>query len=200
MKYFLVFLVFTLTFVGLTQSADARGADEPCSYLDPSKIRDSNGNCVAGSAGSAHVVSQARSSSEPCSYLSPTKYIRDSGGNCVLAQQNTVSNVAPAPVLPTTHTTTIIHAPPTVPVTAGSSANLSDVGVIALIGIFALIAYKIFGGRFRQPRMKYRPRTTQKSENFAESDGAVEDNSTVHETTGRWNGGYYDDNTKEKFK
>ena len=202
MKYFLVFLVFTLTFVGLTQSADARGADEPCSYLDPSKIRDSSGNCVVGSAGSAHVVSQARSSSEPCSYLSPTKYIRDSAGNCVLAQQNIVSNIAPAPVpvLPSTHTTTIIHAPPTVPVTAGSSANLSDVGVIALLGIFALIAYKIFGGRLRQPRMKYRPRTTQKSENFAENHVAVEDNSSVSEDTGRWNGGYYDDNTKEKFK
>jgi hypothetical protein len=202
MKYFLVFLVFTLTFVGLTQSADARGADEPCSYLDPSKIRDSSGNCVVGSAGSAHVVSQARSSSEPCSYLSPTKYIRDSAGNCVLAQQNIVSNIAPAPVpvLPSTHTTTIIHAPPMVPVTAGSSANLSDVGVIALLGIFALIAYKIFGGRLRQPRMKYRPRPTQKPENFAENHVAVEDNSSVSEDTDRWNGGYYDDSTKEKFK
>ena len=202
LKYFLVFLVFTSTFVGFIQSADARGADEPCSYLDPSKIRDSNGNCVAGSAGSAHVVSQARSSSEPCSYLSPTKYIRDSAGNCVLAQQNTVSNVAPAPVpvLPSTHTTTIIHAPPTVPVTAGSSANLSDVGVIALLGIFALIAYKIFGGRLRQPRMKYRPRPTQKPENFVENHVAVEDNSSVSEDTDRWNGGYYDDSTKEKFK
>ena len=202
MKYFLVFLVFTLAFMGLTQSADARGADEPCSYLDPSKIRDSSGNCVVGSSGSAHVVSQARSSSEPCSYLSPTKYIRDSAGNCVLAQQNTVSNIAPTPVPvpPSTHTTTIIHAPPTVPVTAGSSANLSDVGVIALLGIFALIAYKIFGGRLRQPRMKYRPRPTQKPENFVENHVAVEDNSSVSEDTDRWNGGYYDDSTKEKFK
>ena len=200
MKYFLVFLVFTLTFVGLTQSADARGADEPCSYLDPSKIRDSSGNCVVGSSGSAHVVSQARSSSEPCSYLSPTKYIRDSGGNCILAPKNTMSQVVPITSHANVPPTIIIQAPPTVPATASTSGSLSDVGVIALLGIFALIAYKIFGGRFRQPRMKYRPRTTQKSKNFAESDGAVEDNSTVHETTGRWNGGYYDDNTKEKFK
>ena len=201
LKYFLVFLVFTSTFVGFIQSADARGADEPCSYLDPSKIRDSSGNCVVGSAGSAHVVSQARSSSEPCSYLSPTKYIRDSGGNCVLAQQNIVSNIAPAPVLPSTHTTTIIHAPPTVPVTAGSSANLSDVGVIALLGIFALIAYKIFGGRFKQPRMKYRPRSyTQKPESFIDNESTVGRNSTVQEATDTWNGGYYDDDTKEKFK
>ena len=162
MKYFLVFLVFSLAFVGLTQSADARGPDEPCSYLKP------------------------------------TKYIKDSSGNCILAPQNTVSNVAPAtasspattPSPATTHTTTIIHTPTPVPAATSSTANLSDVGAIALLGIFALIAYKIFGGRLRQPRMKYRPRTTQKSENFAESDGAVEDNSTVHETTGRWNGGY----------
>ena len=43
MKYFLVFLIFSLAFVGLTQSADARGPDEPCSYLKPTKyIKDSN--------------------------------------------------------------------------------------------------------------------------------------------------------------
>ncbi len=204
LKYFLVFLVFTLAFMGLTQSADARGADEPCSYLDPSKIRDSSGNCVATSSGSAIVVSQARSSSEPCSYLSPTKYIRDSSGNCILASKSAipqVSSMPPSATVPsTTPSTIIIQAPAIIPATASSSTSLSDVGVIALLGIFALIAYKIFGGKLRQPRMKYRPRTTQKTENFTGNDGAVEDNSTVHETTGRWNGGYYDDNTKEKFK
>ena len=200
LKYFLVFLVFTSTFVGFIQSADARGADEPCSYLDPSKIRDSNGNCVVGSSGSTPVVSQARSSSEPCSYLSPTKYIRDSGGNCILAPKNTMSQVVPITSHANVPPTIIIQAPPTVPATASTSGRLSDVGVIALLGIFALIAYKIFGGRLRQPRMKYRPRPTQKPENFAENHVAVEDDSSVSEDTDRWNGGQYSDSTKEKFK
>ena len=200
LKYFLVFLVFTSTFVGFIQSADARGADEPCSYLDPSKIRDSSGNCVVGSSGSAHVVSQARSSSEPCSYLSPTKYIRDSGGNCILAPKNTMSQVVPITSHANVPPTIIIQAPLTVPATASTSGSLSDVGVIALLGIFALIAYKIFGSRFRQPRMKYRPRATQKPENFAENHVAVEDDSSVSDDTDRWNGGQYSDSTKEKFK
>jgi len=166
MKYFFVFLVFSLAFVGLTQSADARGPDEPCSYLKP------------------------------------TKYIKDSSGNCILAPQNTVSNVAPAtaPSPATTHTTTIIHTPTPVPADTSSTANLSDVGTIALLGIFALIAYKIFGDRFRQPRIKYRPRAGQKSETFVDKTTAVEDNSGISNSAGNWNGGFYDDNTKEKFK
>ena len=166
MKYFLVFLVFSLAFVGLTQSADARGPDEPCSYLKP------------------------------------TKYIKDSSGNCILAPQNTVSNVAPAtaPSPATTHTTTIIHTPTPVPADTSSTANLSDVGTIALLGIFALIAYKIFGDRLRQPKIKYRPRAGQKSETFVDNTAATGDNSAISNSAGNWNGGFYDDNTKEKFK
>ena len=166
MKYFLVFLVFSLAFVGLTQSADARGPDEPCSYLKP------------------------------------TKYIKDSSGNCILAPQNTVSNVAPvpAPSPATTHTTTIIHTPTPVPAATSSTANLSDVGAIALLGIFALIAYKIFGDRLRQPRIKYRTRAGQKSETFVDNTAATGDNSAISDSAGNWNGGFYDDNTKEKFK
>ena len=161
MKYFLVILVFSLVFVGLTQGVDARGPDEPCSYLKP------------------------------------TKYIKDSSGNCILAPQNTVSNVAPAPA--PTHTTTIIHAPTPVPATA-ATGSLSDVGAIALLGIFALVAYKIFGDKLRHPRMKFRPRPTQKSENFAESHVAVEDDSSVSDDADRWTGGQYSDSTKEEFK
>ena len=202
LKYFLVFLVFTFTFAGLIQSVDARGADEPCSYLNPTKyVRDSGGNCVLASSGSAAGVSQAgvpqtgvsqaRSTSEPCSYLSPTKYVRDSSGSCVLAPYipvpQVVSQVVPA--------TTVI------PATINPSGNLSDVAVIFLLGILAFIAYKIFGGRFRQPRMKYRPRSyTQKPESFIDNENTVGRNSTVQEATDTWNGGYYDDDTKEKFK
>jgi hypothetical protein len=205
MKHLLVFLVFSLAFTGLTQSADARGADEPCSYLDPSKIRDSSGNCVVDSSGSATVVSQARSSSEPCSYLSPTKYIRDSSGNCVVSPQRTVQQVAPtipASIPASTHTTTIIHVPSETPVTANSFGSLSDVAIIALLVMVSLIAYKIFGDRFRQSRIKYRPRqhTDEKPEDFAGNQSAADDNSSVQETTGRWNGGYYDEGTLEKSK
>ena len=163
MKYFLVILVFSLVFVGLTQGADARGPDEPCSYLKP------------------------------------TKYIKDSSGNCILAPQNTVSNVAPASTPTPTHTTTIIHAPTPVPATA-ATGSLSDVGAIALLGIFALVAYKIFGDRLRHPRMKFRPRPTQKPENFAESHTAAEDDSSVSDDADRWTGGQYSDSTKEEFK
>ena len=165
MKYFLVLLVLSLVFVGLTQGADARGPDEPCSYLKP------------------------------------TKYIKDSSGNCILDPQNTASNVAsaPAPATAPTHTTTIIHAPTPVPATA-ATGSLSDVGAIALLGIFALVAYKIFGDKLRHPRMKFRPRPTQKSENFAESHVAVEDDSSVSDDADRWTGGQYSDSTKEEFK
>jgi len=201
LKYFLVSLIFTSIFAGLIQSADARSSDEPCSYLNPTKyVRDSGGNCILASSGSTSGVtptgvtqtgvSQARSTSEPCSYLSPTKYVRDSSGSCVLAPYipvpQVISQVVPA--------TTII------PVTINPSGNLSDVAVIFLLGILAFIAYKIFGGRFKQPRIKYRPRTTQKPESFIDNKSTVGRNSTVQEDTDTWDGGYYNDDTRKKFK
>jgi hypothetical protein len=202
LKCFLIFLIFTSTFAGLIQSVDARGADEPCSYLNPTKyVRDSGGNCVLASSGSTAGVSQAgvpqtgvsqaRSTSEPCSYLNPTKYVRDSSGSCVLAPYIPVPQVV----------SQVVPATTTMPVTINSSGNLSDVAVIFLLGILAFIAYKIFGGRFKQPRMKYRPRSyTQKPESFIDNESTVGRNSTVQEATDTWNGGYYDDDTKEKFK
>jgi hypothetical protein len=48
--------------------------------------------------------------------------------------------------------------------------------------------------------MKFRPRPTQKSENFAESHVAVEDDSSVSDDADRWTGGQYSDSTKEEFK
>ena len=211
LKRLLVFLVFAFTFAGLVQSVDARGADEPCSYLNPTKyVRDSGGNCVLASSGSSSGViptgvsqtgvSQARSTSEPCSYLSPTKYIRDSSGSCVLAPY------IPAPQAPP-------QAPPqavpqAVPVTlttiapASPPGNLLEVAVIFLLGILSFIGYKIFGDRFRRPRMKYRPRQTpsQEPESFVGNQRTAESNTTVQEGPETWNGGYYDDDTKEKFK
>ena len=207
LKYFLISLIFTSIFAGLIQSVDARGADEPCSYLNPTKyVRDSGGNCILASSGSTSGVtptgvtqtgvSQARSTSEPCSYLNPTKYVRDSGGNCILAPYIPAPQAAPQTVSQAAPATTVI------PATTIPSGNLSDVAVIFLLGILAFIAYKIFGGRFRQPRMKYRPRpyAAQKPESFIDNESTVGRNSTVQEATNTWNGGYYDDDTKEKFK
>ena len=207
LKHSLVFLVFTFTFAGLVQSVDARGADEPCSYLNPTKyVRDSGGNCVLASSGSTAGVSQAgvpqtgvsqaRSTSEPCSYLNPTKYIRDSSGSCILAPYIPVPQPVPQAVPQAAPVTSaaIISASP--------SGNLLEVAVIFLLGILAFIAYKIFGGRFRQPRMKYRPRQTpsQEPEPFVGNQSTAEINATVQEGPETWTGGYYDDDTKEKFK
>jgi hypothetical protein len=202
LKYFLVFLVVTLFCVELIQNVDARGVDEPCSYLNTAKIRDSSGNCVLPSSGSTNIASQARSSSEPCSYLNPTKYIRDSSGNCVVAPQRATSQVAPVTAPTSTHSTTIIHTPTPVAATASSFGNISEIAMIFLIGFLAFIAYKIFGDRFRHPRTKYRPRSypVQNSKNFVDNDSAVEDNSTARKVTDRWNGGYYDEDTMEESK
>jgi len=207
LKHSLVFLVFTFTFAGLVQSVDARGADEPCSYLNPTKyVRDSGGNCVLASTGSTAGVSQvgipqtgvsqARSTSEPCSYLNPTKYIRDSSGSCILAPYIPVPQAVQQAVPQAAPVTSaaIISASP--------SGNLLEVAVIFLLGILAFIAYRIFGGRLRQPRMKYRPRQTpsQEPEPFVGNQSTAESNATVQEGPETWTGGYYDDDTKEKFK
>ena len=211
LKHFLMLLVFAFTFAGLVQVVDARAADEPCSYLNPTKyVRDSGGNCVLASSGSTAGVSQvgipqtgvsqARSTSEPCSYLNPTKYIRDSSGSCVLAPYIPVPQTVPQTVPQV--------IPQAVPVTsaaivsASPSGNLLEVAVIFLLGILAFIAYRIFGGRFRQPRMKYRPRQTpsQEPEPIVGNQSTAESNATLQEGPETWTGGYYDDDTKEKFK
>jgi hypothetical protein len=95
----------------------------------------------------------------------------------------------------------VVPATTTMPVTNNPSGNLSDVAVIFLLGILAFIAYKIFGSRFRQPRIKYRPRSyTKKPESFIDNESTVGRNSTVQEATDTWNGGYYDDDTLGKLK
>ena len=122
MKYIVISLILFSMFVGLIPYVDARGADEPCSYLNP------------------------------------TKYVRDSAGNCVIAQYDP-TGVAPtqtgvSQVVSSTTTTRTFDIP---------SGNFSDLSTIFLLAISAFMVYKIFGGRFRQPRIKYRPRQSQKS-------------------------------------
>ena len=99
MKFLLTFLVVIFSFamlsMGIVQNVEARGADEPCSYLKPHEwTRDASGNCVR--AYSVPVTASpsvsSRSVHEPCSYLNPTKYVRDSAGIC-----HEVVASAPAP-------------------------------------------------------------------------------------------------------
>ena len=166
MKYVVISLILFSMFVGLIPYVDARGADEPCSYLNPTKyVRDSEGKCVTAPPAPAGIVqaeaaqtgvSQARSTSEPCSYLNPTKYVRDSAGNCVIAPY-APAGIAPtqtsvSQVVPSTTTTRTLDIP-----------SVSDLSAVFLLAMSAFMVYKIFGGRFRQPRIKYRPRQNQKS-------------------------------------
>ena len=65
----------------VVQNVEARGPDEPCSYLKPHEwTRDASGNCIRTSSVpvTAHSPVTSRSVNEPCSYLNPTKYVRDS--------------------------------------------------------------------------------------------------------------------------
>ena len=112
------------------------------------------------------------------------------------------SVLAPYIPVPQVVQTSSTCATTVIPATINPSGNLSDVAVIFLLGILAFIAYKIFGGRFRQPQMKYRPRQTppQQPEPFVGNQSTAESNTTVQEGPETWNGGYYDDDTKEKFK
>mgnify|MGYP001175747254 FL=1 len=90
-----VIFSFAMLSMGIMQNAEARGADEPCSYLKPHEwTRDASGNCVRASSApvTASPAVTDRSVHEPCSYLNPTKYVRDSAGIC-----HEVVASAPAP-------------------------------------------------------------------------------------------------------
>ncbi len=111
MKFLLVSLVvvsFALLSMSIVQNVEARGADEPCSYLKPQEwTRDSSGNCVRISSvpvTSSPVVT-GRSVHEPCSYLNPTKYVRDSSGLCheVIMQVPTPTKTSPPVVSASTY-------------------------------------------------------------------------------------------------
>ena len=123
MKYVVISLILFSVFVGLIPYVDARGADEPCSYLNP------------------------------------TKYVRDSAGNCVIAPYDP-TGIAPtqtgvSQVVPSTTTTRTLDIP-----------SVSDLSAVFLLAMSAFMVYKIFGGRFRQSRIKYRPQQNLKLTGF----------------------------------
>ena len=69
--WFLLVLLLVITPLFLLNNAEARSADEPCSYLNPSAFKkDAAGNCI-------RITPVGVNTSEPCSYLKPEKYQRD---------------------------------------------------------------------------------------------------------------------------
>jgi len=94
----LVLLLITNSFA-MQNNAEARGADEPCSYLNPSAFKkDAAGNCI-------RITPVGVNTSEPCSYLKPEKYQRDPNtGLC--------HKVTPSPQLqPVTPATAMPNSP-----------------------------------------------------------------------------------------
>ena len=69
--WFVLVLLLVITPLFLLNNAEARSADEPCSYLNPSAFKkDAAGNCI-------RITPVGVNTSEPCSYLKPEKYQRD---------------------------------------------------------------------------------------------------------------------------
>lgn len=170
--------------MGLIHEADARGDDEPCSYLNPVKyMKDSNGNCILvpqNSIGSSQITSA--STSEPCSYLNPTNFVRDSNGNCVKISSGPTTGVSQARSTsePCSYLNPgkyvrdsngncmlvpqIAQPTPSAPTSSNSlpvqNVSMSGVAVIMVMGFLVLIAMKIYGGK-SSSRMRWQPRQYQ---------------------------------------
>ena len=152
MKFLLISLIvvsFALLSMSIAQNAEARGADEPCSYLKPQDwTRDASGNCVRIS--SVTVTSSptvtGRSVHEPCSYLNPTKYVRDSSGLCheVIMQAPTPTKTSPPVASGSTYSVnpdSIISPvdPPT-----NDVPDITIVYSLALAAFFGFLGYKLW--------------------------------------------------------
>ncbi len=145
---------FAMLSMGIVQNVEARGADEPCSYLKPHEwTRDSSGNCVRIS--SVPVTSSppvtGRSVHEPCSYLNPTKYVRDSSGLC-----HEVVVSAPTPQTTTAVTTETIVTPQyqsTTGITSGGDSGIIST-LLMMLGPAAIgiVLSKKLRGRKRTVR------------------------------------------------
>ena len=93
----------------VVQNVEARGPDEPCSYLKPHEwTRDESGNCIRTSIVpvTANSPITSRSVNEPCSYLNPTKYVRDSQTG--LCHEVVVSAPAPQTANAAPQTTNVV--------------------------------------------------------------------------------------------
>ena len=128
MKFFGLFLIIVFSFallsMSIVQNVEARGADEPCSYLKPHLYtKDASGNCVRTSMVpvSSDSPVTSRSVNEPCSYLNPTKYTRD-------PQTGLCHKVTVSPPTPQTTTTQNIdyRTAPTTTIASATNGNTSQ--------------------------------------------------------------------------
>ena len=157
---FLVVISFALLSIGIVQNVEARGADEPCSYLKPHEwTRDSSGNCVRIS--SVPVTSSppviGRSVHEPCSYLNPTKYVRDSSGLCheVIMQAPTPIKTPPPVVSASTYS---VNTDPTISPIDTPTDDAPDITIVyslALAAFFGILGYKLWK-RTKRPTVQNR--------------------------------------------
>ena len=152
MKFLLVSLVvvsFTLFSMSIAQNAEARGADEPCSYLKPHEwTRDSSGNCVEISSvpvTSSPIVT-GRSVHEPCSYLNPTKYVRDSSGLCheVIMQVPTPTEISPPVSSDPTYSVNSDSTVSTIDPPTGDAPDMTILYSLALAAFFGILGYKLW--------------------------------------------------------
>ena len=152
MKFLLTFLVvisFALLSMGIVQNVEARGADEPCSYLKPQEwTRDSSGNCVRISsvqATSSPAVT-GRSVHEPCSYLNPTKYVRDSSGLCheVIMQAPTPIKTSPPVASASTYSLNTDSTTSAVDTPSGDVPDITLVYSLVLAAFFGFLGYKLW--------------------------------------------------------
>ena len=154
-SYFIIIVSFALLSMSIAQNAEARGADEPCSYLKPNEwTRDSSGNCVRTSSvpvtSSAPVTS--RSVHEPCSYLNPTKYVRDYSGLCHKVTMQAPTPIKPSPPVASASTYSVNSEPRIVSVDPPNvdSTPISLIYGLGLIVFFGIIGYKLWK-RIKRP-------------------------------------------------
>jgi hypothetical protein len=128
MKYFIIYLIFFVLLVGVIQEADARSADEPCSYLKPTKyVKDSNGNCML-----APQIQQ----------VAPT----------------TIPNPSPPHTSSATLPVSTISAPVSIPTSSIPSLMPETIHVIIFfVGLLAIIGIKVYAGKSKKQRMRWQP-------------------------------------------
>ena len=146
---FLVVISFALLSMGIVQNVEARGADEPCSYLKPHEwTRDSAGNCVRIS--SVPVTSSTpvtgRSVHEPCSYLNPTKYVRDSSGLCHEVIMQVPTPIKTAPPVASASIYSVNNDPTISPINppTDDAPDITIVYSLALAAFFGILGYKLW--------------------------------------------------------
>ena len=168
--FFGTFFSLAMLSMVVVQNVEARGADEPCSYLKPHEwTRDASGNCIRTSIVpvTANSPITSRSVNEPCSYLNPTKYVRDSQTG--LCHEVVVS--APAPqtanvVLQTANAaTSVSFATPQYQ----NNTGVSSTGDSGIVSTLLMLLGPVAIGIVISKKLKGRKRTGQNERSVIQS-------------------------------